>query len=159
MEKEYEDLEKMGKKLKQPEKKGILASALARAKENRQKMREEKKRLRRIYMKEYNVAREKAIKGRAKQEAREKYRPTRKQKIDEFLSGFSNLGTDAIGVSEPRRTSKKGSGKKQYIIRGGKAYPIAGSGGSSTKKRKSKKKQGGFDLDLDYLEDIEDFNF
>lgn len=160
MKEEYENLERMGKRLKQPEKKGILAGALAKAKENRQRMREEKERLRRIYRVEYDVARVEAIKGRAKQEAREKYRPTRKQKVNNLLAGFSSLGTDAVGTSQPRKTSKKGRGKKQYIIRGGQAYPIAGKGGSSTKKRKPKKKQGGFDLDfLEGMGDIGDFDF
>ena len=160
---EYEALEKMGKKIKQPEKKGILASALARAKENRQRAQKEKERLREIYRKDYDIARAEAIRGRARQEAREKYRPTRKQKIDNLLSGISSLGTDAVGVSQPRKTSKKGSGKKQYVIRGEQAYPIAGSGGSSTKKKKSKKKQGAFDLDflegMEDIGDIGDFNF
>ena len=158
MENEYDHLEKMGKKIKQPEKKGILTSALARAKENRQRMQKEKERLKQIYRAEYDVARIEAIKGRAKQEAREKYRPTRKQKIDTLLSGISSLGTDAVGASKPRRKSKKGSGKKQYVIKGGQAYPVAGSSRSSTKKRKSKKKQDAFDFDcLEDIGDIGDF--
>jgi len=54
-----------------------------------------------------------------------------------------------FGMTPPKQPKKQKSGGKKYILRDGKAYPIAGTG---KKKKKSKKKSTGFGMsgNMDY---------
>lgn len=152
-----DDLKEMDEHIKKAPVKKTLLQKLA---DNRAKQKATKEHYKKIYMEEYNKGRAKAIKKRARQEAFEKHRPTRKQKIDSMLKGFENLGLGAAGVSQPRRkTGGKKKRKQKYVIVGGKAYPKAGSGQSKSQPRRTKKKRSGFDLDLDFVDDIGDFDF
>ena len=154
---EYEDLKQMDKHI---QKAPIKKTVLQRLKDNRDEARREKEHYRHIYREEYGKAKAKAIKKRARQEAFEKHRPTRKQKIDKALAGFESLGFGAVGVSQPnRKASSKKKGKTKYTIVGGKAYPMAGGGTGKSQSQRTKKKRSGFDLDFDWADDIGEFNF
>lgn len=158
---EFEDLKQMDKSIQKAPVKKTLLQKMA---DNRAKQKATKEYWKAIYMEEYNKKRAEAIKARAKQEAWEKHRPTRKQKIDSALKGFENLGLAGLGqpsTSKPEKTGKdkKGKGKKpKFAVVGGKAYPIAGTSGKK-KTSKTKKKQSEFDIDFNIIDDIGDFDF
>ena len=153
-----DDLKQMDKHIQKAPVKKTLLQKLA---DNRAKQRATKEHYKEIYRKEYGITKAKAIKKRARQEAYEKHRPTRKQKIYSVLKCFENLGLCAAGASQTRsrKTGGKKKGKQKYTIVGGKAYPVAGSGKGGSQPRKSKKKRSGFDLDLGFVDDIGDFDF
>jgi len=152
----YEDLKEMDSSIKNKAGKKPL---LQRLKENRERMNVKKQEARRVYAEEYEKSKIQAIKKKARQEAFEKHRPTRKQKVDKILSGFENLGSFGAGLkpstSRPKKTKHKQS-KTKYVNIGGKAYPVAGSGKtkSSSPKSKNKSKKDPFDMDFDF-----DFDF
>lgn len=155
---EYDELKKMDKQIKNKAGKKTL---LQRLKENRESMRANKEHYRQVYKEEFEKHKTTAIQQRAKQEAYEKYRPNRKQRIDSALAGFADLGFAAAGTSkaQPRKTAKKGKqSKTKYANIGGKAYPIAGSGKTKSSSRKPKKKRS-TEFDLDFADDFGDFDF
>lgn len=151
---EYEELKKMDEQIKNKAGKKPL---LQRLKENRDSTRANKEHYKKLYREEFEKSKEKAIIKRAKQEAYEKYRPTRKQRIDSALSGFANLGIEAAGIGRPRPKKTKQS-KTKYTNIGGKAYPIAGSGKTKSNSHKPKKKSKN-PFDFDFVDDFGDFDF
>ena len=155
---EYRDLKQMDEHMRK-EKTPVKKTLLQKLKDNRDEARKEKEHYRHIYRDEYGLAKAKAIKKRARQEAFEKHRPTRKQKIDNALAGFADLGFGAAGVKPPKhgKSSSKKKGKPNYAIIGGKAYPIAGSEHNKSQHQKTKKKRN--DFDFDWADDIGNFDF
>ena len=115
-----------------------------------------------IYREEFNKQRAKSLKAKAKQEAIDKYRPTRKQKMDRFANSIGSLGgVGGFGATTPQKQKQSSSKNKQkFTIVGGKAYPIAKQHQQSrTHQKKKKKKTSSDPFDLGGLDNIGDFNF
>lgn len=100
--------------------------------DNRKAAAEEKAKFAAIYREEFNKQRAVSLKARAKQEAREKYRPTRRQKIDNLVDSIGSLG--GAPTQQRRKTPKK-------------------------HKKKKKRKTSNDPFNLDGFGDIGDFNF
>lgn len=141
-----------------------MGKFLEKLKKNREAMAKQREADRKIYREAYTKQKHISLAERAKQEAKEKHRPTRKQKIDNILKGIENIGNIGMGTGTTQRRrspqkSKRGKQKKKkYAVVGGKAYEI---GGQPTRSgtRKTKKKQGSSDpFDLGGIDDI-DFDF
>jgi len=109
-----------------------------------------------IYRAEFNKQRAISVKARARDEARDRYRPTRKQKMDSFANAIGNLGGMSTTKQHKHKTSsKKKHNKPKYTIIHGKAYPVAGSSHNKKhQKKKTKRKTndafdfGNFDFDF-----------
>lgn len=128
--------------------------------DNRKAAAKEKAKYNEIYREEFNKQRAKSLKIRAKAEARAKYQPTKKQKMDDFVNAIGSLGGAPQIKRKTTPSKKKRSGKTQYKIIGGKAYPIAKTSRSTTTSRKKKKTRKSNDpWDLGGLDNIGDFDF
>jgi len=146
-----------------PERKTLMQ----RLADNRKAAAKEKTKYQAAYREEFNKQRMVSLKARAKQEAREKYRPTRKQKMDNLANAIGNLGDfGGVGTSTQQRRKTSSSKKKhkkskqKFTVIGGRAYPIAKQHQQSQvhhKKKKKKTSSGAFDLGG--LDNIGDFNF
>ena len=93
-----------------------------------------------IYAKAYGDASTEAIKRRAKEDAKRQFRTTG-EKTQDFLKAFGSLS----GQTQKKKPTQK------YVIKSGKAYPIAKQKTKPTKttsKKKTKPKDP-FDIDLD----------
>jgi len=117
---------------------------------------------RQIYKETYEKAKVSAIKKRATREAQQRYNTS-------ALDRFASLGNSSrssgyrkpsrsnanpfgslfdTGFSAPRSqsTKKKNTSKSQYVIKGGKAYPIVGTSTKKKKKRSTSSFIGGYDM-------------
>lgn len=142
-------------KKEHPEKRSFLEKLA----DNRKQAAKQKAILRDVYIDEYRKQSIKSIKARAKQEAREKFRPTRKNRMDDMINTIGNLGgAPNFNPQKTSHKSKKKSGKKQYVIVGGKAYPKAQQGNRRSNRRQTPrtKKRTKDPFDLSELNDAID---
>ena len=98
---------------------------------------EERQRTKKIYKEAYRGAKHKAIKQKAKRKAHERYR-YKPAKYGRFL--------DTMQPRTQRRQPSKRNPKPKYVIRGGKAYPIAGSKTKQTRKTPVRRNDNLFDV-------------
>ena len=106
---------------------------MRRLADNRKAQAKEKAKYNEIYREEFNKQRAASLKIRAKAEARAKYQPTRKQKMDGFVNALGNLG--GAPITNKRKTQSK------------------------SKKKKTKKHTSNDPFDLGGLDNIGDFDF
>lgn len=145
---------------KHPEKRPLMRRLADQRKANTR----EKANFNAIYKEEFDKQRGKSLKARARQEAIDKYRPTRKQKMSSFADAIGNLGGIGTTTQQQRRKSsskKKQKGKQKFTVIGGKAYPIAKQPHqqSKTHHKKKKRRTSNDPFDLGGLDNIGDFDF
>jgi len=108
-----------------------------------------------VYQKTYEKQKTRAIEARAKRIANERYNPKPGSRQPMFTwsaappsssnaNPFGSLFDFGVSAAPKPKSVKK---SQKYVIRGGKAYPIAGTN-SNKKKTSSKKKSssGGYDM-------------
>lgn len=128
---------------------------MRRLADNRKAAAKEKAKYASIYREEFNKQRAVSLKARAKQEAIDKFRPTRKQKMDSFANAIGNLG-GAPATKKKTTTPAKKRKQPKYTIIGGKAYLVGGqTQPQKTKKKKTSKKS----KDTWDLSGLDNFNF
>ena len=148
---------------KHPEKRPLMR----RLSDQRKTNAAEKAKFQAAYRKEFDKQRMVSLKERAKQEARDKYRPTRKQKMDSLAGAIGNLGNfGGMSMStqqkrKPSSSKKKPKSKQKFTVIGGKAYPIAKQHQQKQThhKKKKKKRTSSDSFDLGGLDNIGDFDF